>query len=73
MTKFLTSAHRHDYFQFIAVRQLLRGKQTARHDLAVALQGYALAGQAHLFDECGNAGEIGKLACCAVNADGNHF
>jgi hypothetical protein len=69
----LTTTHRYDYFQFIAIRQLLRGKQTARHDFAIALQGNALAGQAHFFDECGNAGGIGKSARCAVNADGNHL
>ena len=63
-----------DYnFQPIPIRQLLRGKRAARYDLAVALQSDALAGQAHLFDESGNVGGIGKLTRCAVDADGNHF
>jgi hypothetical protein len=52
---------------------LLCGKGAARHDLAVALQRDALAGQAHFFDKCSNASRIGKLASYAVNADGNHF
>jgi hypothetical protein len=69
----LATAHCHDYFQFIAIRQLLRGKQTARNDFAVAFQRNAFAGQAHFFHEGSNAGRVGKLARCAVNADGNHF
>ena len=68
-----TATNSDNNFQPIPIRQLLRGKQTARHDLAVALQCDALARQAHLFDECGNTGGIGKLAHGAVNADGNHF
>jgi hypothetical protein len=69
----LATAHCHDYFQFVAIRQLLRGKQTARNNLAVAFQCNAFAGQAHFFQDSGNTGRVGKLACCAVNADGNYF
>ncbi len=69
----LTPTNGNHNFQFIPILQLLRGTQTARHDFAVAFQCYALAGQAHVFYECGHTGGIGKLASCAVNADGDHF
>jgi len=69
----LAATHRHDYFQFVAICQLLRGEHAARHDLAIAFQCNALAGQAHFFQKDGHTGRIGKLASRAVNADGNHF
>jgi len=70
---FLTAAHRDNYLQPVAIRQLLCGKHAARHDLAVAFKCNALAGETQLFDKLCNAGGAGKLARCAVNADGNHF
>ena len=71
--KRLTATHGHHHFQFIAVRQLLHGKQTSRHNFAVALQCDAFAGQAQFFNQDGDDGEVGKLARSAVNADGNHL
>jgi len=77
MTKFqrfcLTAAHRDDHFQPVAIRQLLRRKGAARHDRAVALQCDALAGQAHLLDESGDADGLRELAGCAVDADRYHL
>ena len=73
MTKFLTTTHCHNHFQLVTIRELLCRKQAAWHDLAVALQRDAFAGQAHLFDEYSYAGRVWKLAGYAVDVDGNHF
>jgi len=70
---YLTAAHRDDDLQFVALRQLLRRKGTARHDLAVALQRDALAGQPHLLDEGGDADGLRESARFAVDADRYHF
>ena len=72
-TRKSTATHRDDDLQFIAVRQLLRRKVTARHDLAVALQRDALAGQPHLLDKGGDTDGLRELACRAVDADRYHF
>src|SRR3989338_3863597 len=70
---FLASAHRNNHLQSIAVRQLPRGEHAARHDLAVALQRDALAGQPHLLDESGDADGLRESARFAVDADRYHF
>ena len=67
------AAHRDDHFQPIAIRQLLRRKGAAQHDLAVALQRDALAGQPHLLDKGGDTDGLRELACRAVDADRYHF
>ena len=42
------------------------GKLAARHDLAIALHGNALAAQFHFLDKFGNADGVIEIARCAV-------
>jgi len=69
----LTTANRNDYFQFVAICQLLFGIKAAWNYPAVALQGNTFTCQTHFFYECSNIGGVVKLARYAVNTDGNHF
>ncbi len=64
----LAAADRYNDFQFVAIKQWLRGKCTARYDLSVALQCNTLTGITQRFDEFGNLDCSRELARGAVNA-----
>jgi hypothetical protein len=47
-----------DHFQRVSILQVLGRKQAARKYFAIAFQGNALSGQAHFFEQGGNASGI---------------
>lgn len=64
------AADRDHDFQLVAVCQQNFTMLTARHDLAIALDGYALAGIAEGFDQPGDRERGVKAAAIAVDGQG---
>src|SRR5258706_16144351 len=63
----LASADRDHDLDAVALREALVGKAAARHDLAVALDRQALAGELELVEELRDRGRSIELARCAVH------
>lgn len=66
------TTHRSDDFQAVTVLQCTQAILTTRNDLAVALHGDALAGEAELADQLAAAQRVVEAAWLAIDDHGNH-